>query len=143
MNVDAEITKEKQQLLPHQPKPAEAPKRTNEITPKYLALAKRQLEIAKWCGLTIEKILVFDLLPQFPFFEGDYPAELNKSILVSEEEQITQTLNYLVLKKNSGLNTYVVEDFISKVYQLNMNEFKKLVDLCELTISSVMKLCPE
>ena len=47
-----------------------------------MALAQRYIETAKQRGYEIGYILSFDVLPQSPLFEGDYPAEPSKSALV-------------------------------------------------------------
>lgn len=41
MRLRANITKEKQQPITYQPRPAEAPKKIEEITPKHSALTQR------------------------------------------------------------------------------------------------------
>lgn len=86
--MSAKITKQKTLLLTYQSKPTEAPKQNEKITPKDVALAQRHIEIAKQRGLTIEKILTYDLLPYSPLFEGDYPIAPSKYQLVSEVEDM-------------------------------------------------------
>ena len=143
IKLSSKITKQKQLLLTYQPKTTEILRKKEETTPKDLALAQRHIETAKHRGLTIEQILSYDLLPQSPLFEGDLPAVPNKSLLVTEVEKMVSAFDLSTWQKDSELSTHVVVDFMSKVRQMKMDLFKTLGDLCEHTISSSLKLCPQ
>ena len=49
----------------------------------------------------------------------------------------------MIWQKDLGLSTHIVMDFMSKLRQSKMDEFKTLGGSCEHTILSVFKLCPE
>jgi len=49
-----------------------------------MAEAQRNMDIAKERGMDIRQILTHDVLAATPLFDGDLPAQVNKSKLVSE-----------------------------------------------------------
>ena len=51
-----------------------------------MAKAHRSMDIAKERGMNIRQVLTHDILSASPLFDGDLPAHVNKSTLVSEIE---------------------------------------------------------
>ena len=129
--MSALITKQPLLLLTYQPKQREAPKEVEEISPKDLALAQRNIEIAKQRGLTMAEVLSYDLLQQSPLFKGDYLTEPTKAVLVSEVEEMIPSIEKSVWNRDSAYSTHVVLDFMSKVRQSKMNKSLTLGGLCE------------
>ena len=67
----------------------------------------------------------------------------SKSILVSEVEEMISPSEKSVWKKDSHLSTHVVVDFMSRVRQSKMSQSLTLGGLCEKTLSSALKICPQ
>ena len=100
------------------------------------------IEIAKQRGYSMAKILTYDILPQLPLFQGDYPAEPDKSVLASEVEDMIPLFEKSAWEKNSTLSTHVILDSMSSVRQSKVNQCLTLGSLCEHTLSSAMKFSP-
>ena len=86
-----------------------------------MALAQRNIEIAKQRGFSLTEILSYHLLPQSPLFQGDFPTEPNKSVLVSVIEEMISSLNNTTWIKDSNYKTHVLVDFMPYVRQARLN----------------------
>ncbi|KAL7396930.1 hypothetical protein ABVT39_013826 [Epinephelus coioides] len=105
-----------------------------------MAEAHRNMDIAKEHVMNIRQILSHDVLPVSPLFEGDLPAHVNQSKLVSE---IEPGLDLTQWSPKSTLTTHVVVDFMSKMHQMQLARFPTLGAAISTIISSTSSLCEE
>ena len=105
-----------------------------------MAKAHRSMDIAKERGMNIRQMLTHDILSASPLFDGDLPAHVNKSTLVSE---IEPGLDLTQWSPKSTLATHVVVDFMSKMRQMPLARFPNLGALINAIISSTSSLCQE
>ena len=74
-------------VLSYQPKTGRSPQENYRNYSKRSSFASTTNWNCEQCGLMIQHILAFDLLPESPLFEGEYSAEPNKSMLVFEAKK--------------------------------------------------------
>ena len=110
------------------------------VSPKDMAEAHRAMDIAKERGMNIRDILKYDILSASPLFDGDLPAHVNKSKLVSE---IEPGLDLTQWSPKSSLATHVVVDFMSKMRQMPLARFPTFGAVINAIIRSVSSLCQE
>ncbi|KAH3870574.1 hypothetical protein DPMN_033762 [Dreissena polymorpha] len=77
-----------------------------------MADAQRSMDIAKERGMSLKQILPHDLISSSPLFDGDLPANVNKSKLIGENES---RLDISKWSRESFLPTHVIVDFMSKI----------------------------
>ena len=70
--------------------------------------------------MSIRQVLSHDVLSASPLFDGDLPAHVSKSKLVSE---IKPHLDLTQWSPKSTYATHVVVDFISKIRQMPLAQF--------------------
>ena len=71
-------------------------------------------------------------------FDGDLPAHTNKSLLVGEIEPMLDMTKW---SPESTLATHVIVDFMSKMRQMPLTQFRNLGMVIEAIISSSSSLC--
>ena len=69
----------------------------NDISPKAIAEAQRQIVLVQERGMGILAILKHDLLTTCPLFEVDFPAEATKSKLMAEIALIASKWDQLLI----------------------------------------------
>lgn len=112
----------------------------NDITPKDVAAAQRNMDIAKERGMSVQEILGHNILPNSPLFDGDIPAQVNKSPLVGEVESRLDPTQWCF---ETNLATHVVVDFMSKMRQMPLNQFPSLGAAIDAVITSTSHLSQE
>lgn len=110
------------------------------VSSKDMAEAHRSMDIAKERGMSIRQILSHNVLSTSPLFDGDLPAHVNKSKLVSE---IEPRLDLTQWSPESTYATHVVVDFMSKMRQMPLAQFPTLGAVINAIISSTSSLCQE
>ena len=98
------------------------------------------MDIAKERGMNIRQVLTHDILSASSLFDGDLPAHVNKSTLVSE---IEPGLDLTKWSPKSTLATHVVVDFMAKMRQMPLSRFPNFGALINAIISSTSPLCQE
>ena len=93
----------------------------NDISPKAIAEAQREISLVQERGMGISEILKHDLLTTCPLFEGDFPAKATKSKLMAE---ISPTTSKWECK--SSLPTSVFVDFMSKICRMPLEDYSTL-----------------
>jgi hypothetical protein len=90
------------------------------------------MDIAKERGMDIRQIHTHDVLSAYPLFDGDLPAQVNKSKLVGE---IERKLDLTHWSEKSSLVTHVVVDFMSTMRQMPLVQFPALCVVINATIT--------
>jgi len=120
--------------------PAIILKEKKDLSSKDMAEAQRNMDIATERGMDIRQILTHDVLSATPLFDGDLPAQVNNSKLVSE---IERRLDLTHWSKKSSFVTHVVVDFMSKMRQMPLGQFPTLGAVINATITSASCICHE
>ena len=107
----------------------------NDISPKAIAEAQREISLVQERGMGISEILKHDLLT-CPLFEGDFPAVATKSKLMAE---ISPTTSKWECK--SSLPTSVFVDFMSKIRRMPLDEYSTLGELVDAVVRSAAAFC--
>ncbi|MES9880567.1 MAG: hypothetical protein ABW185_06755 [Sedimenticola sp.] len=107
-------------------------------TPKVLAAAQRDIEIARERGMTLEEVFTHDHLPTSPLFDGDFTsATPDKSKLMNVlEAYITDDVGDGDMS-HDDLKTVTLIDFMSKVRQYpNLSQFGNFGGVVKKVISA-------
>ena len=90
------------------------------VIAKEVALAQKDIDIARGRGILLADIFEYDLLKENPLFSGDFPQKTQKSVLVTELEKklIGQDCS---ISKISELDTVLIIDFMSIIRRMPFN----------------------
>ena len=133
----ATISKRNLPQMDFKPK-SDMPLNQNIVSPKVLATAQRDVDIAKDRGVDLDKIFSYDILPTSSIFDGNFPLKPEKSKLIVELEKYLTKDDF----EFPGGNFSVIVDFMSKFRSFsNLSSFKTFGQAVKCIFFSGNTLC--
>ena len=86
--------------------------------------------------MPLPEILEYDVLSCSPLFQGDFPAEAQKSKLMEELPKTELEFN-----RHSSQPTAILVDFMSKVRRLPLREFQNIGEVVNAVYLSSLNVC--